>query len=139
MNRLHAGRPAKNGAGGILHRLLLLPAFMMTLLLIGSALDPPSASAGEISDDLNIKISQALQEMGVDDVKVDLNVRIPVTIDVNPLGYDCDLWATVMYHTSVYEDTGSAKRPTILLATAYRREVMGMMRLLGRTRPHRAV
>ncbi len=130
MNRLCAGRLAKNGADGMLHRLLLLPAVMMTLLLIGGVLAPPAASAGELSDDLKIKISQTLEEMGVDDVKIDLNVRIPMTIDENPLGYDCDLWATVMYHTSVYEDTGSAKRPTILLATAYRREIMGMMRLL---------
>jgi hypothetical protein len=105
--------------------ILMFNVLFFTLVLVSPA------SAGDLPDTLKADISDAIDAQGVDDYAIDLNVRIPVTSRENPVGYDCDLWATVIRHTSVDPDTGSAKRPTILLATGYRREIMGTMRLLG--------
>lgn len=120
-----------------LKHLVLHPGIIMVAMMIFvGALAVIPASAGELSEELQTQISQALEDLGLDDVHIDFNVQIPMTFNENPVGYDCNLWATVMYHTSEYEDTGSIKRPTILLATAYRREIMGMMRLLFSFLPH---
>lgn len=90
-----------------------------------------SVAAEELSDTVGTELSNALSALGLDNLAIDLNVRIPMTEEENPVGYDCDLWATVIRHTSVDEETGLVQRPTLLLATAYRREIMGPMRLLA--------
>lgn len=110
------------------HLLSRIGIVVFSVLIFGGVLTASSTSAGELSEEIQTKISQGLEDLGLDDVHIDFNVKIPMTTNENPVGYDCNLWATVMYHTSEYEDTDSIKRPTILLATAYRREIMGLMR-----------
>lgn len=104
---------------------------MLSLLVFSIIFSALPASAEELPDTLEAEISDTLEANGTSDYVIDLNVRIPMTTRENPVGYDSDLWATVIRHTSAYEQTNSVKRPTILLATAYRREIMGTMRLLG--------
>ena len=65
--------------------------------------------------------------MGVADVKVDFNIAIPMTKAENPVGYNCNIYASAFYHTSPYNGTGSIKRPTIFLATGYHRDLIGLM------------
>jgi len=87
-------------------------------------------SSGEIEPAVEMMIEDTVASFGISDAIMDFNVRIPMTKNENPVGYDCDLWATTIYHSEPVLGTDSAKRPTILLCTAYRREIMGMMRLL---------
>lgn len=101
---------------------------MIAVMIFAGLLAATPATAGPISDELQGQINQLLVDLGLDDVHVDFNVEIPMTAAENPVGYDCTLSATVMYHTSEYENTGSIKRPTIFLATAYNRLIMGLLR-----------
>ena len=73
------------------------------------------------------QIQEALAKMGVADVKVDFNIAIPMTKAENPVGYNCNIYASAFYHTSPYNGTGSIKRPTIFLATGYHRDLIGLM------------
>lgn len=102
-------------------------SMMLGIVFTGSFVVDP-ATAGDISDELKGQVNQLLVDLGLDDVHVDFNVKIPMTANENPVGGDCNITATVMYHTSEYEDTGSIKRPTIFLATAYNRLIMGLLR-----------
>jgi hypothetical protein len=109
---------------------LICAAFILcfTVILAGEA-----SAAQTLPDTLKNQIQEQLVKMGVADVKVDINVEIPVTAAQNPVGGAESLWATAIYHTSPDSETGSIKRPTMVLVTAYRREIMGIMRLLVTT------
>ena len=109
--------------------------FSVILLLITLVTAGP-ARAKDLDDSVKAQIEEALVKMGVSDVKTDLNIAIPMTRNENPVGYDCNIYASAFFHTSPYNGTGSIKRPTILLATAYRREIMGIMRSLLSFLPH---
>ncbi|MBU1170810.1 MAG: CocE/NonD family hydrolase [Proteobacteria bacterium] len=113
------------------HTAVLVPGMIVfaVFLFNGFATTSP-VTAEQLPETLEDDIVQAVDEMQVENYAVDLNIRIPMTSNENPVGYDTDLWATAIYHTDIDEETQSTKRPTILLATAYRREIMGTMRSL---------
>ncbi|MCP4163102.1 MAG: CocE/NonD family hydrolase [Deltaproteobacteria bacterium] len=103
----------------------------ITLLLI--LLFYSSLYAGPLTDSSKNKLTEQIEKLGISDLKIDFNVRIPIqnpdVLDdkrpANPAGGDeVDLWATTIHHTSINPDTNTIKRPTILVATAYRREFM---------------
>jgi hypothetical protein len=108
----------------------LTTGFFIILFVCGLLAAATPASANPLSESLKGQIQDTLVQMGVADVQIDLNVQIPVTKAENPVGYDSNLWATAIYHKSPVAGTASIKRPTIFMATAYRREIMGSMRLL---------
>lgn len=119
----------KNRSSFKLSMLLIRPGIIMIAVMIfAGILTVTPATAAPISGELQGQINQLFVDLGLDDVHVDFNVEIPMTAAENPVGYDCTLSATVMYHTSEYENTGSIKRPTIFLATAYNRLIMGLLR-----------
>jgi len=111
-------------------RFRFLCSFLFILLVLGVLVTAGPASAGPIDDAAKAKIQEALNKMGIADLKSDLNATIPMTKAENPVGYDTNLWFSAIWHNSPVAGTNSIKRPTILLATAYRREIMGMMRVL---------
>ena len=100
--------------------------FLVILLFITLVAAGP-ARALDLDNSVNAQIEEALVKMGVDDVKVEFNVAIPMTKAENPAGYDCNIYASTFYHTSPYNGTSSTKRPTILVATGYHRDMVGIM------------
>lgn len=111
---------------------LLLFLSLLFFVLFTSA----EASAGVLPDSLKASFEQELTNLGLSDAELDFNVEIPMTKNENPVGYDCNLYATAIHHTTPVEGTTSIRRPTIFLATAYRRELMGPIRLLFSFLPH---
>jgi len=97
-------------------------ALLMVMLML-----PHPAKATILDDSVKVKIENALVKMGVADLKIDFNVQIPMTKETNPAGYDCNIYASAFYHTSPYNGTGSSKRPTILVATGYHRDIIGLL------------
>lgn len=100
------------------------------LLFVNTFLAGAASASQLLSDDLEFKIKDSLAKMGTSDVKVDVNVEIPISASENPAGGPASLWATAIYHTTPDSETDSIKRPTMVLVTAYRREIMGLLRLL---------
>lgn len=90
------------------------------LILFFLALSPAGASAELLDDAVLQKINAKLTELHLNDLSIDLNVRIPVA--ATPDQPAVDLFATVIRH-------GNTPKPTILVATPYRREVMMMLYL----------
>lgn len=109
----------------------LTTTFFFILFAFGMLAASVPAMANPLNDSLKGQAQEKLVNMGVADVQVDLNIQIPMTKAENPVGYDRNLWATAIYHKSPIAGTTSIKRPTILLVTAYRRELMGLMSLLA--------
>ncbi|MDI6743475.1 MAG: CocE/NonD family hydrolase, partial [Smithella sp.] len=102
--------------------------FVIFLTLIAGMMITPAASQAIILDDsVKVKMQDALVKLGVADLKIDFNIQIPMTQVENPVGYDCNIYASAFYHTSPYDGTGSARRPTILVATGYRRDIIGLL------------
>ncbi|MBU0994834.1 MAG: CocE/NonD family hydrolase [Proteobacteria bacterium] len=98
------------------------------LILVSVFLISSAVFSDEITGEDKHKFITMLDMLSVKNIKLDLNIKIPITD--NPAGPDCDLWATAVYHTGNAEGTSSIKRPTILVATAYRREFMMIAYLL---------
>jgi predicted acyl esterase len=97
------------------------------LLVFGIIVTAGSAKAAIWDDSLKTQAQEALVKLGVDDVKIDFNIAIPMTKAENPVGYDCNIYASAFYHTSPYNGMSSAKRPTILVATGYHRDIIGLL------------
>ncbi|MBN2158972.1 MAG: hypothetical protein JW807_06220 [Spirochaetes bacterium] len=77
---------------------------------------------GQLTADDADAINKELEKNNIFGAKLDLNVRVTVPASENPYSSgDCDLWATVI------RPSGSEKLPTIVVATPYRREIMGML------------
>ncbi len=78
-------------------------------------------TAATVSSTEGAKILSAIERAGISGVKLDLNVRVPVP---GAAGHPpVDLWATVISAAS------GEQRPTILVATPYRREIIMMLYL----------
>jgi len=88
---------------------------LMVVLLV-----PAAVSAQLLDDSALQKINAKLAALNLNDLTVDLNVRIAVAGTPNQPAVD--LFATVIRH-------GNAPKPTILVATPYRREIMMMLYL----------
>jgi hypothetical protein len=88
---------------------------------------PAPAQANILDDSVKVKMQEALVKLGVADLKIDFNVQIPMTQAENPVGYDCNIYASAFYHTSPYDGTSSIRRPTILVATGYHRDIIGLL------------
>lgn len=108
--------------GGIFRTACLL---FLSLFVVVVTAGPAKAVVWD--DSLKTQVQEALVKLGVDDVKVDFNIAIPMTKDENPVGYDCNIYASAFYHTSPYNGMSSSKRPTILLATGYHRDIIGLL------------
>ncbi len=104
-------------------------SFAMPLLLLIFVLSSTLSFAGPMSETTQKKLKGQIEELGLSDLHLDFNIQIPIT--GNPAGSDTNLWATAIYHKNAVDNTGSAKRPTILVATAYRREMMLPVYLLS--------
>jgi uncharacterized protein len=76
--------------------------------------------AGVLGDDALAALKSRAIALGIQDIVIDLNAR--VTVPATPDEPSVDLFATVIRH-------GDRKLPTILVATPYRREVMGSLYL----------
>lgn len=107
------------------NRLKALLLFFFLAFAMLAAVQPARAAVWDES--LKTQVQESLAKMGVNDVKIDFNIAIPMTKAENPVGYDCNIYATAFYHTSPYNGTGSIKRPTIFLATGYHRDLIGLM------------
>ncbi len=105
---------------------ILRSALLLFLSLSVFFVTAGSAKAVVWDDTLKTQVQEALVKLGVDDVKVDFNIAIPMTKAENPAGYDCNIYASAFYHTSPYNG-GEAKRPTIVVATGYHRDIIGLM------------
>lgn len=92
---------------------------LVVVVLMGWQL---AASAGPLPDADGAALEREIQKRGILGVNVLQNVKIPITN--NPAGPDTQLWAT-----AIYKDDG-VQRPTILIATAYRRGIIGLIYLL---------
>lgn len=93
----------------------MLFLFMIAVLPLALALP---ASAGQLDASDARRIEDALADSGVSDFQIDLNCRVPVAD--TPDQPAVDLWATVIRK-------GEAPKPTILVATPYRREIMMLL------------
>ncbi len=81
--------------------------------------DSCAGCPGQLSASTASTIKAKLTDNSILNAKVDLNVRVTIPRSENPYSdADLDLWATVI------RPGGSEKLPTILIATAYRREFM---------------
>ena len=75
-------------------------------------------------------IDQKLEELNIDDVAINLNKRISVPYNEYAEIEGVDLFATVIKHKSpVEEGSENIERPTIVIATPYRRELMVLLYL----------
>ncbi len=99
-------KPLKNSVNGLAGLLLIV-----VILLSGDFL-----FAGPLTDSAKGALQDQITDLGLSNLALDFNIQIPIT--GNPAGPDTNLWATAVYHND------SVKRPTILVATAYRREIM---------------
>lgn len=97
--------------------------FVLVLLSI-----PVPAVASSSAED---SLKKSLAEMGLEDVLLDMNVRIPIPDQThrNHLGQTeimpaTDLWGTLLRPGG---DQTVVRRPTILISTAYRRELCILM------------
>jgi uncharacterized protein len=104
------------------HRLTTTFLFILLVVVMLASAGPAMAD-----DSVKTQIQDALTKMGVADVQSDFNIQIPMTKNENPVGYNCNLGATAVYHTSPVNGTTSIKRPTILVVTAYHRDIMGIV------------
>ena len=112
---------------GFLRKGPCLKAMMIVFLLVLGIISSVPASAGPISDDAKAKITAAMTKMGVGDVQNDWNIAIPMTKAQNPVGYDCNIYITALHHKAPVAGTNSIKRPTILVATGYHRDIIGTL------------
>lgn len=104
----------------------------VSLLILCLALIPATASwshAAFLSDEIGEQIKEQIEGIQLGEMTLDLNLQIPIT--GNPAGPDTHLWATAVYHNTPDKGTFSMERPVILIATAYRREMMLMGYLLS--------
>jgi uncharacterized protein len=110
-----------------MRKTIVFSAIMIVAALISGS---PSA-AEETTSDAEKTLKESLSKLGLTDALVDMNVRIPVHHEQTRLNNlrqpevmpDVDLWGTLV------RPAAGGKRPTILISTAYRREVcipMGM-------------
>jgi predicted acyl esterase len=87
---------------------------------------PIAAFAGELPATTKATIQQELENNGIDDALIDLNVRVVVPKSKNPYAdADLSLWGTVIRPKCSLTE----KVPTIVVACPYRREIMGMLYL----------
>ena len=72
------------------------------------------------SEDVSFdKLQEKIESLGISDLNVDLNLKVPVP--ANPGGEAVELWATAITHDEPC--------PTIFISTPYRREIMMMLYL----------
>ncbi len=109
-------------------KFLLNPYLLLFFLLFQS-----NIYAEQLTASFGDTLTQQTQALDLHGVKIDLNISIPIEPGTDnpadpgdPTNPDsvCNLWATAIYHTTEFGNTNSIKRPTILLVTAYRRELM---------------
>jgi predicted acyl esterase len=92
------------------------------LALFVSVLACATGYADALPDTVGDQLTAQVVSAGGGGVTLDLNIQIPITD--NPAGPDTNLWATAIFHTDPVDGSDSIKRPTIVVATAYRRELM---------------
>lgn len=104
--------------------------FARCCCLVGFTLFLASNSiAGPVSKDHAGPIYKWLEERNIDDIVVDLNVRLPTVNQLIDEDNDAVLWGTAIYHDSISDESGSQARPTILIVTPYRREFLSIVYL----------
>ena len=102
-------------------------ALLLVLLVLGMMVNAGPAVADALTDSEKSQVQEAVDNMGIGDVQSDFNVPVPMTKVENPVGYDCNLWITALHHKNPVAGTNSIKRPTILVATGYHRDIIGTM------------
>ncbi|MBU1168854.1 MAG: CocE/NonD family hydrolase [Proteobacteria bacterium] len=99
-----------------------LGIFVIMVLVVGGisfGSDKTALNERILSDDVKEQISKDLTDVGIFGAYVDLNMRMTIPSSDNPYtDEDTDLWGMV-----IKPGGNTVKRPTILVATAYRREL----------------
>ena len=102
--------------------------FLFTVWFSCNIIFPGVIAAGTLADTEAAALKATVQAMGIKNVTVEINVRIPIPekTRINSLGQSevmpaVDLWGTLLKPSS--DPLDNTPRPTILIATAYRREL----------------
>ncbi len=101
-------------------------AFVFLLIMIFPAAGFPGQPLSQSAEQ---EILTKIEAMDIGEVAIDLNARISVPDKPEAGIQSADLFATVVRKTNSQDDSGEIARPTIVVATPYRREIMTILYL----------